>query len=850
MQKLIYHKVIMPIQKNFDSFLFYYEVIIEFDGKKMYNYKFGSGMKKNNCITGGLHMNNNSNLRKGFSLRLLCASFFVVIVLSVVFTLTLLKFNMTQNVENRVFAELKSTSSMQASTLEHHLEDQYKPLQVIADMLENGETFASEEMQPMLASIVNMHRLCMLGFADMNGDAISYTGEKRSNLSDRSYFSDIVSGIAQKRCEYLAVTKTLNEPRVLFSIPAYQDGEMIGVLYCSKEVNVLEDSLFEHNELFNASSIIFICDTYGNMIVANATAHEKCLSVGADDKDCCVFEKVPNLKEMCINNATGRKIDLQGVNAYASLTPLEVNDWLLICIVDEATATAAYAKNIENIRKLTTSVMVIFTLAIAYIILLAYFFIRRNNRESRIIEGYYENYKMLFREMNCVVVEHDPTSNTLFSLNGINDPYGINMWNGSIDAYENYKKLHPEFDFSELKKEVELVRKSNKTCSFESIIAMDNHEIRWVKVILVPSTNDEGSTKIFGIVLDVSDVHSAFDKAAETFYQIPGGIHRCYLNTPIHLEYFSDGLCKMLGYTHEEVEKIITQDQRYSMLIHPDDRPIFHNFVHDLAENGGIQTCEYRMICKDGSLITVADTMDAKRSSSGIMYGYSIVTDLHKYKEMQEQLEQELQKTRQQLQDARIKNSNSQMQPHFLYNALASIREIVLDDPEYASDLIYDFTTHLRACIRSMASDNLVPFMQELENIKAYVNIEKMRFGDKLNIQYDCPETDFDIIPLSIQPLVENAIRHGIYERGKNGGTVIVRTQRNDSHFIIQVEDDGIGFNFEDTMQEVKNGKRDSTGLFNLIFRLETLLNATVSVKSQIDVGTKISIMIPTGGTQ
>ncbi|MBR5672308.1 MAG: histidine kinase, partial [Spirochaetales bacterium] len=116
------------------------------------------------------------------------------------------------------------------------------------------------------------------------------------------------------------------------------------------------------------------------------------------------------------------------------------------------------------------------------------------------------------------------------------------------------------------------------------------------------------------------------------------------------------------------------------------------------------------------------------------------------------------------LKEARFKNSMSQMQPHFLYNALGSIREIILDDPQYASDLVYDFTTHLRACIKAMSNSDLIPFEQELTNINAYVNIEKMRFGDRLKVVYDIQKSDFKIVPLGIQPLVENSIRHGVYK--------------------------------------------------------------------------------------
>ncbi len=743
--------------------------------------------------------------------RFIFVSFVIVIALMIGFILTISESSMNQNVENRVFKELKSTSGTQATMLKNHLEEQYQPLNVIADMISEGETFADEKMQPMLKAMVNTHRLCMLAFADLEGNVIGYEGDKRSNVSDRRYFNSIVSGQSKQCCEYLETTKTLNEPRVIFSVPAHRDGKLIGVLYCSKEINVLEETLFENNELFDTSTIIFICDSDGNMIVANETTHKRCESLGLDDERCCVYEQLPDLEKMFLENQEVQKINMQGAAAYASLMPISINDWQLGCIVDEVNATRAYATNLSNLKKVTYSTINIAVLAIVYIVILAYICIKRKQTEARVINRSYENYKVLLHEMNCTVVEYDPKDAKIFSVKDT-DPYGISEWNGKEEAYEEYKKLHPEFDFNELEKEVILVQKNNKTYSFESIIKIENKELRWVKIILIPIINEDGIFKIFSAILDVSDIHREFDNTAESFSKVPGGIHRCYLSDPIHLEYFSEGLCKMLGYTYDEVKAIVTAENKYSLLIYSEDRPIFRSFVRNLAKYGGTQTCEYRMICKDGSLLTVSDTMDAKKSSSGIVYGYSAVTDLQKYKEMQEKLEQELQKTKQQLEEARIKNFNSQMQPHFLYNALASIREIVLDDPEYASDLIYDFTTHLRACIRSMASDNLVPFKQELDNIKAYVNIEKMRFGDKLNIQYDCRETDFDIIPLGIQPLVENAIRHGIYERGTEGGTVTVRTFRAEDNILVQIDDTGVGFDYNTLLHQVKDGKRDSTG--------------------------------------
>ena len=780
----------------------------------------------------------------------LCASFVVVVALAVTFAVLLSQSSTEEIIENRVFKELSSTAELQCSTLQHHIEEQYQPLKVVAAMLEDGETFGSEEMKPMLNAIVDKYVLCMLGFADLDGNSVWYEGEPRGNISDRAYFQKVVSGESDSYCEYLAVTKILNEPRVLFSVPAYRNGEIIGVLYCSKEVNVLEESLFEHDKLFDDSFIIFICDAEGKMLVANETAHKRCLAEGADDNNFNVFEQMPEIGTMCHTGAETGNVSLKETDAYASLVPLGINGWMLGCIIDEETATKAYANNLTSIQNLSTSLIVVFVLALGYIILLAVVLLRKERAELKVIKRYYENYKLLLQEMDCTVIEHDPADSTIFSLKESDDQYGIAAWKGSFAAYENYKKQHPEFDFAELKAEVELALKENKTHSLESIIMLNDGKIHWVRVILVPILDENSAAKILGVILDITGTHEKFDSITETFEKIPGGIHRCYLSNPTHLEYFSEGLCKMLGYTYKEVTNIITPEWKYSLLIYPEDRQIFGDFVKKLAATGGIQTCEYRMMRKDGSLLLVSETMDAKMSSSGIMYGYSVVTDLQKYNQIQKQLEQKLETTMQQLEQARLKNSSSQMQPHFLYNALASIREIVLDDPEYASELIYDFTTHLRACIRSMTNDNLVAFSQELENIKAYVNIEKMRFGKKLSIEYDCPETGFDIIPLSIQPLVENAIRHGVYERGSDGGTVKVSSCRDGNNFVVRVEDNGVGFDFETTMNEVKTGKRDSTGLFNLIFRLETLLNAHVEVDSQIGIGTRITVTIPIGGNQ
>ena len=121
------------------------------------------------------------------------------------------------------------------------------------------------------------------------------------------------------------------------------------------------------------------------------------------------------------------------------------------------------------------------------------------------------------------------------------------------------------------------------------------------------------------------------------------------------------------------------------------------------------------------------------------------------------------------------------------------------------------------------------------------MNIEQMRFGETLKVKYEIDCDDFKVIPLSIQPLAENAARHGVYPKGDDGGTVTIRSYEAVSAYVVEVEDDGVGFD----VKEVLGQKSDSVGLKNLIFRLKSLMNADVLIDSKPGIGTKVTVTIP-----
>lgn len=133
-----------------------------------------------------------------------------------------------------------------------------------------------------------------------------------------------------------------------------------------------------------------------------------------------------------------------------------------------------------------------------------------------------------------------------------------------------------------------------------------------------------------------------------------------------------------------------------------------------------------------------------------------------------------------------------------------------------------------------------VPFEKELEHLKKYLYIEQLRFGKKLNIEYDIQTTDFVLPQLSIQPLVENAVKHGVGMK-KKGGTVKIATEENEDFYMVIISDDGVGF---DTEQK-KNDGRSHVGMENTRRRLKELCNAEVIITSVVGEGTVATVLLP-----
>ena len=188
--------------------------------------------------------------------------------------------------------------------------------------------------------------------------------------------------------------------------------------------------------------------------------------------------------------------------------------------------------------------------------------------------------------------------------------------------------------------------------------------------------------------------------------------------------------------------------------------------------------------------------------------------------------------------EQRIRIMVSQIQPHFLYNTIATVRALCKRDPDKAADVAEKFGQYLRQNLDTLDTTGLIPFSRELEHTQLYAEIEMVRF-ENLRMEYDIEDRAFSLPPLTVQPMVENAIRHGI--RVRREGVVRVRTRRKDGFHEIIIEDNGIGFD----VKKVENVDGGHIGIRNVRERIEKMCGGTLTLESREGVGSTVTIRIP-----
>jgi hypothetical protein len=190
------------------------------------------------------------------------------------------------------------------------------------------------------------------------------------------------------------------------------------------------------------------------------------------------------------------------------------------------------------------------------------------------------------------------------------------------------------------------------------------------------------------------------------------------------------------------------------------------------------------------------------------------------------------------LAESRISTMMSQIRPHFIYNTLGSIEQLCDLDPKKAGQLVHDFAKYLRGNFGELDNPKPILMSQEMDHVHHYVSIENVRFPD-MTFTFEMKSDDFFIPALTVQPIVENAIKHGLMKL-QNGGTIHVVSYETESDYCVSVADDGVGFDTSLLLDERKH-----VGLRNIRERLKAMVNGSIEIDSKVGVGTTVLIKIP-----
>lgn len=208
---------------------------------------------------------------------------------------------------------------------------------------------------------------------------------------------------------------------------------------------------------------------------------------------------------------------------------------------------------------------------------------------------------------------------------------------------------------------------------------------------------------------------------------------------------------------------------------------------------------------------------------------------MHQRENLRQQ--QEITRQQQELASQRANIMVLQMRPHFIYNTLMSIYSLCNQDPQKARQVTKDFTDYLRRNFNAVASDDTIPFSAELEHTRAYLAVEKAQHEEMLLVEYDTQFTRFRLPPLTLQPIVENAVKHGM-DPYAGPLHLTIRSCRADSSSVIVVEDNGHGF-------DTSNNLESHTALANIRQRLELMCGGNMEITSREAGGTIVRLTIP-----
>lgn len=301
------------------------------------------------------------------------------------------------------------------------------------------------------------------------------------------------------------------------------------------------------------------------------------------------------------------------------------------------------------------------------------------------------------------------------------------------------------------------------------------------------------------------------------------------------------------------VPRGLLENKPVSGFIYREDQDVYYLHRKRLVETGEPQEFELRLTKSNGSFFWARLKIVAVRDAEGLTVYRMILNDVTAFKAAEEALNMAREEAAAALAaKSRLAVLQSQIQPHFLFNALSAIISLCYTDGEKAGALLTTFSRFLRMVFSADTQEETVTLQRELELVQMYATIEKARYGERLHTVFHVDESLLNqrIIPLVLQPLVENAIRHGVSKKSK-GGTVLLRIRQCGHLLKVTVCDNGVGMSRTQVRDILaRQDTETGVGIANISQRLHLHFEKKLRIRSAEGVGTVIVFYLPleTGG--
>ena len=381
-----------------------------------------------------------------------------------------------ENVENRAFDELHANVKLQVMATNELINQEYACLHSIEAILTSRGKIEWNETEAIWKVLCEKENITVLGFADMMGNVINYNGEKLGNIGGRDYFVDILQGRAEEKCVFLDTSICSNESEVLCAIPIRVEGKMEGVIFTSKTITSLEDSLITDTH-FDGNASMFVVNEEGDVLLVgdekdrfllNHNLFEGCNSF--------VFQEAQKekLKMNLKNRKSGECIfEQNGKVQYAVYTYSGVEDWIIFSKIDENTAISRYQKNGEVIE---SSMIFVFVLVVISLFISSVFVaLHRKKQKELKKERFYQYYlyKKLMNELTFPVFRYHAKDDLIVGNRQFVEVYGHRKVTDFRGNVEKWKTIYPEYNFNGLFSEIENVLRYRKIMIFESVLHLE-----------------------------------------------------------------------------------------------------------------------------------------------------------------------------------------------------------------------------------------------------------------------------------------------------------------------------------------------------------------------------------------